>query len=239
VPQTCTDCHLRDHDVNTGIAKLDETPVVAPLFLSLIPGLSPASGNCLECHSTPERRVARAVDPGRGPLPIARGRFLGAGTQGNHPIGKERSTSGLRFDLRRGSGPGRATGPVSARERLVGDADVACSSCHVPHGSFADLAGSGDERTACLSCHDPEFYAFRGHFTPTCSDCHSLHGARGPSLLAERDPDVQCSACHDGSGASAMIRVEPGLRGPSGHDDFQAGRCTDCHKIHGSPVGGR
>ena len=99
---TCTDCHLRDHEFGAGAAAGSETHLSAVPFLALIPGLTGASANCLECHSTEEQRATRAFELQGGALPLTNGLYLGERLDDHHPLGRERRRPVWQSDLTRG-----------------------------------------------------------------------------------------------------------------------------------------
>ncbi|HSM04536.1 MAG TPA: cytochrome c3 family protein [Longimicrobiales bacterium] len=231
---TCVDCHMRDHDYSTGSREAAGSRVAARAMTTMMPGLSIASANCLECHSTEEQRGRRNADGNGDPVPLRGGAYLGLMNLGDHPLGTERR------------GTSRASAVVSnpfdadfdARDPFESmEGTVNCADCHDPHAYDLLLDVSSDERTVCLECHDPTYYAFQEHLTPSCGDCHQQHGAPGPALTAERDLDALCAGCHRGTGRATTRRVDQALYGPPSHDDLKPGRCVDCHKVHGDPGG--
>ena len=236
---TCTDCHLRDHDFGAGAAPGRETRLSAVPFLAIIPGLTGASANCLECHATEEQRATRAFELQAGALPLANGLYLGERFENHHPLGRERRRPIWQADLTRGRLFDLRDRAPSIEDRLrPGSEVVNCSDCHDPHGYDLRLELDDGQRTVCLSCHDPAGYAFGTHMTPACADCHLMHDARGQPLLQEFDADLLCARCHEGTGRVPTEPTRPGLEGPLAHTDLRAGRCIDCHRIHGAPGGG-
>jgi len=84
-----------------------------------------------------------------------------------------------------------------------------CTNCHVPHRF------SKKQVTPCKSCHNQQrVLAVRtGH--KQCLGCHQTHDVRAPRA---------CTTCHRGQKANHPLRAK-------------AGRCVDCHPIHGVPDG--
>lgn len=116
--------------------------------------------------------------------------------------------------------------------------EMACSSCHQPHGAPNDaMLDSPTLNQNCFQCHAE----FRGPFvwehapvTEDCSSCHQPHGSNHPGMLTRRAP-LLCQQCHSRAGHPGI-----GLTAEDAVPDTQSvfllsGSCTSCHsQVHGS-----
>lgn len=239
---SCMDCHLRRHDERTAVSSEDMVlpeppPIGLPTFsFDISNGSTATSAECLECHSSAERRRIRGEERPMDPLPIAEGLFLGVSLSDDHPLGNERRGSLWRTETLPSDVTGLSPQVANTRERLVREEEsLECSDCHDPHSPFGSLNDPSTARTVCLQCHDPGFYGFQGHITPSCTDCHAMHGASGDRLLRTRRSNELCTSCHEGGAFFGELRVDAALHGPPGHDDFGRSRCTECHRVHAPP----
>jgi DmsE family decaheme c-type cytochrome len=121
------------------------------------------------------------------------------------------------------------------------EGQMACSSCHAPHGSTgpAQLVKNSVTET-CTSCHSE----YRGPFvwehapvTEDCTICHQSHGSTQSSLLKTRAPFL-CQECHQAQGHPSVSYTPDGLPGGGGAQRgafLAAGGCVNCHsQVHGS-----
>ncbi len=115
---------------------------------------------------------------------------------------------------------------------------LACSSCHNPHGSFGpDLLVGDTVNQTCYRCHASKRGPFLWEHPPVqenCTNCHRPHGSVNPDLLVSRPP-LLCQQCHQASGHPSIAFGPGGL--PSGRPNaFLLSRsCMSCHsQIHGS-----
>jgi len=237
---TCTSCHMRDHRDLMATSETQLRDHGADSWLTMVPGITRNTTACLSCHSTEEQRSEYRASGRILGIPTAGGRYLGWDLDDDHPLGRSsgspRLANRLRPPRRRPSdGPG--TSPPTTRDRLViPGVTVECSSCHDPHSDL-DVGTAGGEKTLCSNCHDPAYYVFGGHRTPTCGDCHQMHGSLVGALLEADDPDALCSSCHKGANGFGAPVANTVLSGPPAHDDLQPGQCIDCHVVHRSPLG--
>jgi predicted CXXCH cytochrome family protein len=240
---SCMDCHLRKHEermrvpeamAGSGVGEVAPSSAFAG---TLRPGHA-ADAGCLECHSSREQRAERAAESPDRVLTMASGAFLGLDLKDDHPLGDGRSRPTWSRDLLGGERPWGPREAVLASDRLVERTDPArCVDCHDLHDPFDSRRPPGSERVLCLGCHDQSYYAFRGHISTSCLDCHVMHDAPGATLLKARRSDDLCAACHQGAATFSDLEVDPGLHGPPGHDDVRVGRCSECHRIHGRSGG--
>jgi DmsE family decaheme c-type cytochrome len=129
---------------------------------------------------------------------------------------------------------------------------IACTSCHDPHGDSRVLLGDDVQR--CTACHQDYAGPWVYEHEPVaedCTECHDPHGAPADALLASPQP-VVCLSCHSLADQWHHNTAGTGIPGNVGTDqDFPpAGTgaaigkleartflrdCTNCHgAIHGS-----
>jgi DmsE family decaheme c-type cytochrome len=139
---------------------------------------------------------------------------------------------------------------------------MACSSCHQPHGSVGDFQLiKNTVNDTCYTCHADKRGPFIWEHPPArenCAECHSPHGSNVAALLKARGPYL-CQQCHinaqhpstaytgnnlptfPGSpGTPARPPTYPG--GGAAGDKMLGQNCMNCHsKVHGSnhPSGAR
>jgi DmsE family decaheme c-type cytochrome len=119
-----------------------------------------------------------------------------------------------------------------------------CESCHGPGKAHADAGGdktkirvisklSGHEVSAvCTTCHDRTRHALwsgsqHEQRNVACTNCHSVHAAKGdPQLKAASEVEL-CGTCHR-SIANKTNRYN--------HMPVREGKlqCSSCHNVHGS-----
>jgi DmsE family decaheme c-type cytochrome len=122
----------------------------------------------------------------------------------------------------------------------VRQGQLACSDCHVPHGTSADsqLIKATLNQT-CYECHADKRGPFLWEHAPVaedCSSCHSPHGASNPGMLKARGP-VLCQSCHSQQGHPSIAYGPSGLPGAGGPtvSSLALGNCMNCHsQVHGS-----
>jgi DmsE family decaheme c-type cytochrome len=119
----------------------------------------------------------------------------------------------------------------------VPEGQMACSSCHNPHGSTnVRLLRVGNWiNESCVSCHTEK----RGPFLwehaagrESCITCHDPHGSSSEKMLVARPP-MLCQRCHIGSRHPSTIYDNVALQARSNR---LIGRgCVNCHQnLHGS-----
>jgi DmsE family decaheme c-type cytochrome len=122
----------------------------------------------------------------------------------------------------------------------VRQGQLACSDCHVPHGSTADkqLVKATLNQT-CFECHADKRGPFLWEHAPVaedCGSCHAPHGSSNPGMLKMRGP-VLCQSCHSQQGHPSFAYGPSGLPGGGGRpvSALALGNCMNCHsQVHGS-----
>lgn len=122
--------------------------------------------------------------------------------------------------------------------------NLACESCHGPGQEHVESggdktkirllkeAGRIEVNENCLKCHATS-PTMRGHqigqhyrASLSCTDCHSVHSAKGRKLINASNSTDQCSSCHTAARAQFnrpfRHRLQEGAIG-----------CVDCHQPHG------
>jgi len=115
---------------------------------------------------------------------------------------------------------------------------MACTSCHVPHGSQGPFQLVNNTVTeTCTTCHSEYRGPFLWEHQPVaedCSNCHDAHGSAQPALLKTRPPFL-CQQCHEGAGHPSILNGPQGLPGGAPSAYLLAGGCVNCHtQVHGS-----
>jgi DmsE family decaheme c-type cytochrome len=109
------------------------------------------------------------------------------------------------------AGGGKGVGGIQsfARERPASERSGVCLKCHAGATTLHDFK-SGEHALAAVAC----------------TDCHRVHGAAGPHLLAKKTPEL-CYGCHLEVRAKFALpehhKVPEGVLG-----------CLDCHQPHGT-----
>ncbi len=115
----------------------------------------------------------------------------------------------------------------------IREGKMTCSSCHNPHGSYAEaLLNEATVNDNCYRCHAEK----RGPFLwESCLNCHDPHGSINDFLLKISRPRL-CQQCH------ANLTGHPGNpRNPTSVYAFNR-ECQNCHSQHhgsNSPSGSR
>jgi DmsE family decaheme c-type cytochrome len=125
------------------------------------------------------------------------------------------------------------------------EGQMACSSCHVPHGSLADASLKKDTiNETCYTCHADKRGPFLWEHQPVgedCTLCHKPHGSAQPAMLTQRSPFL-CQQCHQAQGHPSVPGLPSGLPDGSPSVTLLASGCANCHsQVHGSnhPSGAR
>ncbi len=199
------------------------------------PALSRTTLSCLRCHSTPALRDAARQPNSRIGPEISPRSYLGD-LNDDHPLARGDARGVVRP-------PPRRVG-IALRSRVRSSVAITprgglrlpeCTTCHDVHSRNQLIPEADAQRAMCLDCHDAAKYGVQNHNSLACEECHDLHGGSEASLLAERNPEVLCTSCHDPSAASFSLREgrTTVLRGPPGHPQRPPGRsCLSCHAAH-------
>lgn len=116
---------------------------------------------------------------------------------------------------------------------------VKCSDCHNTHGTLTKhLINAESVVQLCYKCHTDKRGPFVWEHPPVaenCAICHTPHGSRHETLLAEKVTNL-CQNCHDDTSHHATAYdAQTGFGGANSSNRFRARACLECHKaIHGS-----
>ena len=133
---------------------------------------------------------------------------------------------------------------VTKTERAVAhmpvrEGKMACSSCHNPHGSIANvkaLKTGNSVAESCTSCHAEMRGPTLWEHAPvreSCTTCHDPHGSSNDRMLTTRMP-MLCQRCHVATRHPASVYDNNAITVNKSNRMF--GRsCVNCHSnIHGS-----
>lgn len=116
--------------------------------------------------------------------------------------------------------------------------EMACSSCHEPHGAPNEaMLSTPTINQNCYECHAEKRGPFLWEHAPVaedCTNCHKPHGSNNRAMLTRRAP-LLCQQCHSRVGHAGIGRSPNDL--PSGNPSafLLSGSCTSCHsQVHGS-----
>jgi DmsE family decaheme c-type cytochrome len=121
----------------------------------------------------------------------------------------------------------------------VREGKMACSSCHNPHGSIANVKAlkvGNSINESCTSCHAEMRGPMLFEHTPvreSCTTCHDPHGSSNDRMLNVRMP-MLCQRCHVATKHPASVYDNAAITTNKSNRMF--GRsCVNCHSnIHGS-----
>jgi DmsE family decaheme c-type cytochrome len=121
----------------------------------------------------------------------------------------------------------------------VREGKMTCSSCHSPHGAYAEaLLKEATVNDTCYKCHAEKRGPFLWEHAPVrenCMNCHDAHGSINDFLLKVSRPRL-CQQCH------ANLVGHPGNpRNPTSVYALNR-ECQNCHSQHhgsNSPSGSR
>lgn len=199
------------------------------------PALGRTTLSCLRCHSTPALRDAVRQPNSRLESEIAPSSYLGD-LSDDHPLARSDDRGVVRPPPRRAGSAIRSRVWSSGGTTPVGGVRLPeCTTCHDVHSRNQLIPEADLQRAMCLGCHDAAKYGIQSHNSLACGECHDLHGGSEATLLAERNPDVLCTSCHDPTAASFSLREgrTTVLRGPPGHPQRPpTGSCLSCHAAH-------
>ena len=121
----------------------------------------------------------------------------------------------------------------------VRSGQIACSSCHNPHGtSGASLLVKNTVNETCYTCHAEKRGPFLWEHPPAsdnCANCHTPHGSNHAPLLKARAP-MLCQSCHlTSTGHPNSLRSGSGITGTGAQAQIAFRACLNCHtQVHGS-----
>jgi DmsE family decaheme c-type cytochrome len=119
------------------------------------------------------------------------------------------------------------------------EGQMACSSCHSPHGSLADASLKRDTiNETCYTCHADKRGPFLWEHQPVsedCTLCHKPHGSAQAGMLKQRPPFL-CQQCHGAQGHPSVPGLPGDVPGGSNPSVYLLGSgCANCHsQVHGS-----
>lgn len=125
----------------------------------------------------------------------------------------------------------RSTHPLREATRADGTGQMACSSCHNPHGGVTDhLIAANSVNDKCYECHQEKKAPVLWEHSAVkenCLTCHNPHGSNHEMMLTAKRPRL-CQQCHE-QGRHQTLAGQP-------ESFFVANRgCSNCHaSIHGS-----
>jgi len=118
------------------------------------------------------------------------------------------------------------------------EGQMACSSCHSPHGSLSEAMLNRDSvNETCYQCHPDKRGPFLWEHQPVgedCTLCHESHGTAHPAMLKQRPPFL-CQQCHGQQGHPSVPGMPSGLPDGTASSSLLAVGCVNCHsQVHGS-----
>lgn len=142
----------------------------------------------------------------------------------------------------------RAGGPMSPSGCQACHAEtkaaLGCEACHGPGKDHADAGGdkakirrfaslsAPDASAVCSSCHFRSQHALwagsqHDQRNVGCTNCHSIHDAKGEKQLKAADEKALCASCHRAI-ANKQLRFN--------HMPVREGKlsCSSCHNVHGT-----
>jgi len=108
-----------------------------------------------------------------------------------------------------------------------------CTKCHNPAGSADPLGMKSKGISICTTCHPSVKEDFKKVNTHVgegvfCTDCHSPHASDEAHLKKAKEKKI-CTACHQDTKARLKDK-----NNKYKHPSVMEGKCTDCHRPHGS-----
>jgi predicted CXXCH cytochrome family protein len=108
-----------------------------------------------------------------------------------------------------------------------------CTKCHNPAGSADPLGMKSKGISVCTTCHPSVKEDFKKVNTHVgegvfCTDCHSPHASDEAHLKKAKEKKI-CTACHQDTKERLKDK-----NNKYKHPSVMEGKCTDCHRPHGS-----
>ncbi len=118
----------------------------------------------------------------------------------------------------------------------IREGDVACSSCHDPHGGKGpSMLARHSVNDTCYTCHAEKRGPFLVEHEPVqddCTHCHAPHGSVNERMLKVRPPFL-CQQCHVASRHIGTLYDSGRLA--SRNNRLIGNACANCHsQVHGS-----
>jgi len=108
-----------------------------------------------------------------------------------------------------------------------------CTQCHNPAKSADPLGMKSKGMSVCTTCHPSVKEDFRKVNTHVgegifCTNCHSPHASDEAHLKKAKEKKI-CTACHQDTKERLKDK-----NNKHRHPSVMEGKCTDCHRPHGS-----
>ena len=203
------------------------------------------SESCMECHEDIAERYARSphgigTDP-RSPAALQGCETCHGPAAGHVEEGGGKESGGLMaLGDKSPAPPGEKNAAclqchLKRRQALwhgsVHDLrGLACSSCHLIHGTNRKSLARPSQTDLCNTCH-PQTKAqllLQSHHPlreekMTCGDCHNPHGAVADRLIDANEVNLKCFECHADKRGPFLWAHPPVVE-----------NCLTCHTPHGS-----
>lgn len=227
----CESCHGPGGGHAARIRSGQERPPIPHFGFNSKSSAAERNGMCLGCHETGIRHGWKGSSHEREGLSCANCHRMHAARDA---VLTEAGQSDVCFGCHKQQ-RAQANLPFSHPLR---QGQMACSSCHDPHGTTADF--SLVKRTlndTCYLCHAEKRGPFLWEHAPVaedCTICHQPHGSSQPALLSRRAP-LLCQQCHSQQGHPSIPVSAARLPGGNPSVLMLGQGCLNCHsQVHGS-----